>query len=834
MRPNNHPTLPFMTPLIAPAAGPSVVSTSILTSTSASSTTTSSAAALLFTSPSSQHLFSQQPSFQTPRNALFTPPHQMHSLHDRKNRNINHIDFSTLRPPLLHPGFVPYQPVRLVNLEKLPRAKKSSSPKTTGKSRINVPPTCAVIIGKRSSKTSSGSHNKSNNNKAQAVRPGPLNNGFDDINNDYIIVIGEVWDQRYTITQRLGRGSFGQVVEAFDKVTKQRVAIKIIKNRTAFYKQALVEERVLKFISDTNATEECHIVQMYRSFRHQSHLCLVYEILGLNLYELLRCTRFHGLSLTIVRDMAAQLLKCLEFLSRDTHRIVHCDLKPENILIADPNTNRIKVIDFGSSTYENEQIYTYIQSRFYRAPEIMFGLDYGCGIDTWSLGCVLIELLTGEPLFPGKTESEMLAGIQAVIGMPPRHILNLACRYYVPNRYGTHPKFGSKKDKVMECFKRFEETRSVEDGGVGSDVEDEATFYSNMLYEGEGVGSSSGSSGSCGSSEDEDDDDAMDRDGDSCDEDYDNAVHYSEEDDDDDGDDGEDVEGGKVETHCADVDDDENDGHYPELEKSKWNEYENDEDEENDDDTPTTFTEHVEINDEEASDYDYGEDGEPYDYEDEDDEVDARTPCLALVKKRCIWKCVAPLPTNFANGSAWGGETRHLWDILLQQFMKKSMLAPMMEARLTYTSGCRKNNEDTDEKDEEDDGDDYDNPQFDKTADFLKSVETRSIAIQTDEPTHLFEQQGISDAISTSKYSLKNDRLITEASDATPGETLTDYKRFLNLVYSMLQYDPVDRITPEEAMEHRFFVTCNSKGVNTVLSSVFSDGPGETFSTPRS
>jgi dual specificity tyrosine-phosphorylation-regulated kinase 2/3/4 len=85
---------------------------------------------------------------------------------------------------------------------------------------------------------------------------------------------------------------------------------------------------------------------------------------------------------------------------------VNCDLKPENILLKKPNKSAIKLIDFGSGCFEPEQIYTYIQSRFYRAPEIILGITYTSAIDMWSFGCILYELFTGFPLFAGENENE--------------------------------------------------------------------------------------------------------------------------------------------------------------------------------------------------------------------------------------------------------------------------------------------------------------------------------------------------------------------------------------------------------------------------------------------
>jgi len=105
------------------------------------------------------------------------------------------------------------------------------------------------------------------------------------------------------------------------------------------------------------------------------------------------------------------------------HSIVHCDMKPENILLRKINKSGIKIIDFGSGCFENEKIYTYIQSRFYRAPEIVLGIPYTPAIDMWSFGCILFELFIGYPLFPGENEQEHMAMMMEVKGVPPRSVL---------------------------------------------------------------------------------------------------------------------------------------------------------------------------------------------------------------------------------------------------------------------------------------------------------------------------------------------------------------------------------------------------------------------------
>jgi len=155
-------------------------------------------------------------------------------------------------------------------------------------------------------------------------------------------------------------------------------------------------------------------------------LILVFEMLSINLYDFLKRNQMKGVSESLVRRFAIQLLITLSFLREKN--IVHCDLKPENILLRQINKSGIKVIDFGSSTYENEQFYTYIQSRYYRAPEIMMGIRYTPAIDMWSLGCIMYELYVGRPLFAGEDEKEQMQCIMEIKGMPPRSMIAAASR----------------------------------------------------------------------------------------------------------------------------------------------------------------------------------------------------------------------------------------------------------------------------------------------------------------------------------------------------------------------------------------------------------------------
>lgn len=168
------------------------------------------------------------------------------------------------------------------------------------------------------------------------------------------------------------------------------------------------------------------MVNFTQSFYFRSHLCISTELLDMNLYEFIKSNSFRGFSLKLIRRFTKQLLSSLLLLKQ--HRVIHCDLKPENVLLAHPMHSEIKVIDFGSSCFENEKVYTYIQSRFYRSPEVILGMTYGMPIDMWSIGCILAELFTGYPIFPGENEQEQLACIMEVFGPPEKHLIEKSTR----------------------------------------------------------------------------------------------------------------------------------------------------------------------------------------------------------------------------------------------------------------------------------------------------------------------------------------------------------------------------------------------------------------------
>ncbi|KAF8303347.1 hypothetical protein DL93DRAFT_2173055 [Clavulina sp. PMI_390] len=255
------------------------------------------------------------------------------------------------------------------------------------------------------------------------------NDGYDNEDYDYILYVNdclgtEEGQNKYLILDVLGQGTFGQVVKCQNMKTHEIVAVKVVKNKPAYFNQSMMEVTILDLLNKTwDANDEHHILRLRDTFIHKAHLCLVFELLSSNLYELIKQNSFGGLSTQLVKVFTAQLLDALTILNEA--KLIHCDLKPENILLKSLQSPEIKIIDFGSACHERQTVYTYIQSRFYRSPEVLLGLSYNSAIDMWSLGCIAVELFLGLPLFPGTSEYNQITRIVEMMGMPPAFMLEM-------------------------------------------------------------------------------------------------------------------------------------------------------------------------------------------------------------------------------------------------------------------------------------------------------------------------------------------------------------------------------------------------------------------------
>jgi len=185
---------------------------------------------------------------------------------------------------------------------------------------------------------------------------------------------------------------------------------------------------------DTN-----NVVQIFDYFYHKEHLFIVCELLRDNLYEFGKYSRefCNEIYFTIPRlqRITLQCLQAIQYIH--SLNLIHCDLKPENILIKSYSRCLVKVIDFGSSCFVTDHLSSYVQSRTYRAPEVILGMRYTQKIDIWSLGCILAELFTGKVLLWNDSVTTLLARLIAIMGPLPAHMLEegrYTNKYFTPNR----------------------------------------------------------------------------------------------------------------------------------------------------------------------------------------------------------------------------------------------------------------------------------------------------------------------------------------------------------------------------------------------------------------
>ena len=253
----------------------------------------------------------------------------------------------------------------------------------------------------------------------------------DNANGDLVVARGDIihadnpsdTDVRYEVIEMLGSGQFGQVFTVVDISLRRAYAMKITKSDLRYRQQASREVQFLTHIRQNATPEEImHISRLIDSFVFKGHICIVMELLSYNLYTVLEKRRFRGIPLQLVQLVAKEMLEVLVTLKKIG--IVHCDIKPENILLADGFSTEVKMIDFGSSKFSNQMANYYVQSRYYRAPEVVLHIRQSFEMDVWSLGCVIFELFTALPLFAGQNEYHLMQLIVQFLGQFPANMVH--------------------------------------------------------------------------------------------------------------------------------------------------------------------------------------------------------------------------------------------------------------------------------------------------------------------------------------------------------------------------------------------------------------------------
>ncbi|CAL1676873.1 unnamed protein product [Lasius platythorax] len=259
----------------------------------------------------------------------------------------------------------------------------------------------------------------------------------DDEDGHLVYQSGDILANRYKVLATLGEGTFGKVVKVKDLQMDHVMALKIIKNVEKYREAAKLEINALEKIALKDPEGQHLCVKMLDWFNYHGHMCIAFEMLGLSVFDFLRDNSYQPYPLEHVRHMGYQLCYAVKFLH--DNKLTHTDLKPENILFVDSDydstynnkkrrdTRRVKrtdirLIDFGSATFDHEHHSTIVSTRHYRAPEVILELGWSQPCDVWSIGCILFELYLGITLFQTHDNREHLAMMERILGVIPNRM----------------------------------------------------------------------------------------------------------------------------------------------------------------------------------------------------------------------------------------------------------------------------------------------------------------------------------------------------------------------------------------------------------------------------
>jgi len=309
-------------------------------------------------------------------------------------------------------------------------------------------------------------------------------------------------DGRYDVWSTVGRGTFGTVVAAYDNKRKHDVALKIIRDVERYRRSAYVECKILDQLMDHMAHRNSCIVEFYGNFsttiRNRRHVCISFECLGRSVYSFLKANRYRGFQIDGVRDIIFQVMHAVGF----CHSIglTHTDLKLENVLFVDdgytkvkmgewedyrlPNYYAVKLIDFGNATYEQDYHSRIINTRQYRAPEVLLGVGWDHQSDVWSIGCIIAELWTGNLLFQTHENIEHLALMQQILQVPVPSSMIKRVKTQIAN--GTQPRARKRKKHAVQT--RARRSPSEQDVEFFLDVDTERIRWPENASSSESVG----------------------------------------------------------------------------------------------------------------------------------------------------------------------------------------------------------------------------------------------------------------------------------------------------------------------------------------------------------
>ncbi|XP_073482765.1 serine/threonine-protein kinase ICK isoform X1 [Aquarana catesbeiana] len=219
---------------------------------------------------------------------------------------------------------------------------------------------------------------------------------------------------RYTTIKQLGDGTYGSVLLARSTESGELVAIKKMKRKFYSWEECM-NLRELKSLRKLNHP---NVIKLKEVIRENDQLYFVFEYMKENLYQLMK-DRNKLFPETTIRNIMFQILQGLAFIHK--YGFFHRDLKPENLLCMGPEL--IKIADFGLAreTRSRPPYTDYVSTRWYRAPEVLLrSTNYNSPIDVWAVGCIMAEVYTLRPLFPGSSEIDTIFKICQVLGTPKK------------------------------------------------------------------------------------------------------------------------------------------------------------------------------------------------------------------------------------------------------------------------------------------------------------------------------------------------------------------------------------------------------------------------------
>jgi len=242
----------------------------------------------------------------------------------------------------------------------------------------------------------------------------------------FLPVHGELVAHDYEVDGIIGRGSFSTVFKATSLDYQRPVSLKILRNEKDCFDAGLGEVRIHSLIIRNDPHSRRHLLRMLDCFYFREHLMVVTELLNSSLLAHYMHLELQGkreayYNAQTLGMLSAQIIDALSFLHGLS--ITHCDIKTPNICIVNAETRQFKLIDFGAAVLTHDTHTSYLQSRWYRAPEVMLGCAWGELIDIWSFGCVVAELALGCPLYQYNSIELVLAAIKATRGNIPTWML---------------------------------------------------------------------------------------------------------------------------------------------------------------------------------------------------------------------------------------------------------------------------------------------------------------------------------------------------------------------------------------------------------------------------